>query len=320
VTHSTGITLVVNPASADFAGDIAPGGQLIAAGQTAGYIVSVSPVNGFTADVTLSATGAPAGSIVSFNPPVISGGLGTSALSVTPPANAPSGLSVLTITGTSGALAHSGKRELNVNNSADFSGFISPTINTVIAGQRANYTVNVTSLNGYTGSTTLSLSGVPANTTFRFTPGTIMGGAGTSSLIITTSASTPTGSYTLTLSGQSGSDVKSTTIQLNVNSSAGDFGGSITPTAQSVSASTDATYAVNIVPTGGFTGNVTLSVSSLPAGAGVGFNPTNVITGGSGSVSFTVSTIGVAPGTYSILVSGVSGGITHSGAVTLTVN
>ncbi|HLK04879.1 MAG TPA: FG-GAP-like repeat-containing protein [Candidatus Acidoferrum sp.] len=320
VTHSAPITLVVNPASADFAGDIAPGGQLIAAGQTAGFVVSVSPINGFTGDVTLSATGAPTGSVVSFNPPVIAGGSGISVLSITPPANAPSGLSILTISGTSGSLSHSGKRELNVNNSADFSGFISPTINSVIAGQRVNYTVNVTSLNGYTGATTLSLSGLPANTAFRFTPTTLMGGAGTSSLIITTSASTPTGSYTLTLSGQSGSDVKSTTIQLNVNASAGDFGGSITPTSQSVNAGTSATYSASITPSGGFTGSVTLTVSNLPAGATVSFSPSNVITGGSGSASFTISTTGVAPGTYSVLVTGVSGGITHSGSVTLTVN
>jgi hypothetical protein len=227
---------------------------------------------------------------------------------------------VLTITGTSGSLTHSGKRELNVNNSADFSGFITPTSNSVLLGQRATYTVNVTSLNGYTGATTLSLSGLPANTTFRLTPTMILGGAGTSSLIVTTSASTPTGGYTLTLSGQSGSDVKSTTIQLNVNPSAGDFSGSITPTSQSVVSGTDATYTVNIVPSGGFTGNVTLSVTNLPPGAGVNFNPGNIIAGGSGSASFTVTTTGVAPGTYSLLVTGTSGGITHSGAVSLTVN
>jgi uncharacterized membrane protein len=320
VVHSTPITLVINPASSDFSGDITPGGQLIAAGQTAGYIVSIAPVNGFTGDVTLSATGAPNGSIVSFNPPVISGGSGSSVLSITPPVNSPSGLSVLTITGTSGSLAHSGKRDLNVNNSADFSGFISPTLVSLVAGQRAAYTVNVTSLNGYTGSTTLSLSGLPANTTFRFTPATLMGGAGTSSLIVTTSNTTPTGSYTLTLSGQSGSDVKSTTIQLNVNSSAGDFGGSITPTSQSVTSGTDATYTATIVPSGGFTGTVTLSVTNLPAGAGVSFSPGNTITGGSGSASFTITTTGVLPGTYSILVTGTSGGITHSGSISLTVN
>jgi uncharacterized membrane protein len=320
VVHSAPLTLVLNPATADFSGDITPGGQLIAAGQTAAYIISVAPVNGFTGDVTLSATGAPAGSLLSFNPPVITGGSGSSVLMVTPPANAASGLSILTIAGTSGNLSHSGKRELNVNNSADFSGFVSPTLNSVIAGQRAAYTVNVTSINGYTGATKLSLSGLPANTTFRFTPGMVMGGAGTSSLLITTAANTPQGSYTLTLSGQSGSDVKSTAIQLNVNSSAGDFGGSITPTSQIVTAGTDAIYTVSIVPNGGFTGNVSLSISNLPSGAGVSFSPSNVVSGGSGSTQFTISTTGVAPGTYSIVVTGTSGGITHSGSITLTVN
>src|SRR5262249_8416470 len=109
-------------------------------------------------------------------------------------------------------------------------------------------------------------------------------------------------------------------IQLNVNTSAGDFGGSITPTSQSVNAGTDASYTVSIVPSGGFNGNVTLSVSNLPAGAGISFNPRNVITGGSGSTTFTSSTTCVAPGPYSVIVTGVSGGITRSGAITLAVN
>jgi len=320
IVHTAPITLIVNPASADFGGDITPGAQLIAAGQTAGYIVTVSPVNGFTGDVTLGASGFPVGSVVSFNPPVIAGGSGSSVLSVTPPTNAPSGLSILTITGTSGSLSHSGKRELNVNNGADFGGFVTPLTNSVIAGQRASYTVNVTSTNGYTGSTSLSLSGLPSGATYRLSPGTVMGGAGTSSLLITTLASTPLGSYTLTLTGQSGSDVKSTTIQLSVNASAGDFSGSISPTSQSVTAGTGASYTVNIIPSGGFTGNVTLSLSNLPIGATVSFTPGNVISGGSGSASFTIDTTSVAPGTYSIVVTGTSGGITHSGSISLTVS
>jgi hypothetical protein len=146
-----------------------------------------------------------------------------------------------------------------------------------------------------------------------------MGGAGTSSLLVSTSLTTPPGSYALTLSGQSGSDVKNTTIQLNVNSSAGDFGGSITSTAQTVTAGTGATYSVSIVPNGGFTGNVTLSLANLPNGATASIAPGNVTAGGSGSTTFKVDTTSVAPGMYSIVVTGTSGGIAHSGAISLTI-
>ncbi len=320
VTRSTPLTLTVNPPTADFGGDITPTTQLIAAGQTAGYMVTVVPINGFTGNVTLSASGYPAGSVVTFNPAVITGGSGTSLLSVTPPSGTSSGVYILTITGTSGSLVHSGKRELDVNNNADFSGFVNPPANSVVPGQRAAYTINVTSMNGYTGSTWLSVSGLPPGATYRLTPAIVMGGAGSSSLLITTSTSTPLGSYTITITGQSGSDSKSTSIQLEVDPSPGDFSGSISPTSQSVTAGTSASYAVTIFPANGFTGNVTVSVAGLPAGATLSFSPSNVVTGGSGTVNFTITTTGVAAGTYTMLVTGTSGGLSHSGSITLTVN
>jgi uncharacterized membrane protein len=321
VTRSTALTLSVNPPTADFGGDITPTMQLIAAGQTAGYMVTVVPINGFTGDVTLSASGYPAGSVVTFNPAVVTGGSGTSLVSVTPPSGTQSGVYILTISGTSGSLVHSGKRELDVNNNADFSGFVNPPTNSVVPGQRAAYTINVTSMNGYTGSTSLSVSGLPPGATYRLTPSMVMGGAGSSSLLITTSSTlTPLGTYTITITGQSGSDSKSTTIQLEVDPSQGDFSGSINPTSQSVTAGTSASYAVTIFPVSGFTGNVTISVTGLPTGATLSFAPSNVVTGGSGTVNFTITTTGVATGTYTMLVTGTSGGLSHSGSITLTVN
>jgi hypothetical protein len=227
----------------------------------------------------------------------------------------------LTISGTSGSLVHSGKRELDVNNNADFSGFVNPPTNSVVPGQRAAYTINVTSMNGYTGSTSLSVSGLPPGATYRLTPSMVMGGAGSSSLLITTSSTlTPLGTYTITITGQSGSDSKSTTIQLEVDPSQGDFSGSINPTSQSVTAGASASYAVTIFPVSGFTGNVTISVTGLPTGATLSFAPSNVVTGGSGTVNFTITTTGVATGTYTMLVTGTSGGLSHSGSITLTVN
>jgi hypothetical protein len=321
VTRSTALTLSVNPPTADFGGDITPTMQLIAAGQTAGYMVTVVPINGFTGDVTLSASGYPAGSVVTFNPAVVTGGSGTSLVSVTPPSGTQSGVYILTISGTSGSLVHSGKRELDVNNNADFSGFVNPPTNSVVPGQRAAYTINVTSMNGYTGSTSLSVSGLPPGATYRLTPSMVMGGAGSSSLLITTSSTlTPLGTYTITITGQSGSDSKSTTIQLEVDPSQGDFSGSINPTSQSVTAGTSASYAVTIFPVSGFTGNVTISVTGLPTGATLSFAPSNVVTGGSGTVNFTITTTDVATGTYTMLVTGTSGGLSHSGSITLTVN
>jgi uncharacterized membrane protein len=321
ISHSTTITLVLNPASADFGGDILPTSQLVAGGQMANYTIQVAPFNGFTGDVTLSVSGLPTGSFASFNPPVVTGGSGTSILSVVAPASSRSGAYILTITGTSGGISHSGKRELDINSNADFTGSATTIIGSILPGQRASYAANVVSLNGFTGTVGLSVSGLPAGATARFTPTNVLGGAGTSSLLVTTASTTPPGAYTLTIQGASGSDSKSTTVQLLVNTSPGDFSGSLNPTSQSTTVGNSATYAITIFPVSGFTGNVTVSVTGLPPGATLSFSPSNVVTGGSGTTNFTISTTSATPpGIYTMLVTGTSGGLSHSGSIMLTVN
>ena len=107
---------------------------------------------------------------------------------------------------------------------------------------------------------------------------------------------------------------------LVAEASPGDFVGSISPNSQSATAGTDAVYGATISQLSGFTGNVTLSVSGLPPGASASFSPSNVISGGSGTANLTIGTTGVVPGTYTLLVTGTSGGLSHSGSVTLTIN
>ncbi|HJZ63228.1 MAG TPA: FG-GAP-like repeat-containing protein [Candidatus Acidoferrum sp.] len=321
LTHTTTITLVVNPATADFGGDITPASQLIAGGQQANYAIQVLPYNGFTGDVSLSVSGTPPGSIVNFNPPIVPGGSGSSVLTVIVPPSVRSGAYTLTITGTSGSISHSGQRELDINTIADFTGFVTTGVGTVLPGQRASYVANVVPLNGFSGTVALTVSGLPPNATATLTPASVTGGSGSSSLLVTTSSTTPPGAYTLTITGACGSDVKSTTVPLLVNTSNGDFAGAISPQAQSVSAGGSATYGITISPLGGFTGDVTLSVTRLPPGASAGFNPGNVIPGGAGATSLTITTTNVTPpGSYVILLTGSSGGLSHSGSVNLTVN
>jgi uncharacterized membrane protein len=323
VTHSSTLTLNVNPASADWGGDITPSSVLIAAGQTATYVATAVPINGFTGDVNVSVSGYPPGSVVTINPPVIAGASGSSMISVTPPANAANGTYILTITGTNGALSHSGQRTLQVNNTADFSGYLTPWTAAVVAGQRAAYLVNVTSLNGYTGSTALSISGLPAGATYRLTPSMVIGGAGTSSLLIQTSTSTPVGVYMPLITAQSGSDIKSHMFELDVNP-VGDWIGSISPD-QTVPAGTTASYTVTLSPTGGFNADVTVSVSAfngshLPPGSTVTFSPSNIIHGGSGTITINVTTLTTTPiGTYTLLITGTAGGLSHAGSRNLIV-
>jgi len=82
----------------------------------------------------------------------------------------------------------------------------------VTAGSASTSTITVTPANGYTGSVSLSCSGITGGTpaptcSFSGSPITITGtAAGTSTLTVSTTSSTPGGSYTITVTG---SDAKS---------------------------------------------------------------------------------------------------------------
>src|SRR5207245_2491839 len=78
-----------------------------------------------------------------------------------------------------------------------------------------------------------------------------------------------------------------------------------------------ASYGVTINPTGGFTGQVTLSVSGLPGGGSGSFSPNPA----TGSSSLSVTTGASTPaGSYTLTITGVSGALTQTTTVALVVS
>jgi hypothetical protein len=100
--------------SPDFAIAATPGSQTVVSGNSVAYTVSITPQNGFSGTVGLSATGLPGGATASFNPASIAGS-GSSALTVTTTGSTPNGNSTITITGASGSLSHTTTVSLIVN-------------------------------------------------------------------------------------------------------------------------------------------------------------------------------------------------------------
>ncbi|MEV8146812.1 hypothetical protein AB0O52_01535 [Arthrobacter sp. NPDC080073] len=83
----------------------------------------------------------------------------------------------------------------------------------------------------------------------------------------------------------------------------------LAPTSRSATQGTSASYNVVVQPSGGFSGNVSLSATGLPPGATASFSPAVVAAGpGSGSATLNVSTTSATPlGTYSLSLKGNSG-------------
>lgn len=99
-----------------------------------------------------------------------------------------------------------------------------------------------------------------------------------------------------------------------------DFKGIVGPFSSTLVPGGSATIVVTLQPLNGFTGDVVVSVSNLPNGVSVSYNPT-VIHGGSGTSTITLTAAStLALGTYSITLTGNSGAITHSTTVPLVVN
>ena len=202
---------------------------------------------------------------------------------------------------------------------ADFNISATPASATVTQGANASYTVSITPQSGFSGSASLSVSGLPAGATANFNPLSISP-AQTSTLTVTTSG-VAAGTYTLTITGTSGTLTHSTTVTLVVNA-AGDFTITVAaPSSRSALRGDTVTYSVTVTPVGSFTADVSLSVSGLPNGSSATFNPATIAGGSQGTSMITVKTSkGTKIGTYTLTITGTGGGKSYATTVTLSVN
>jgi hypothetical protein len=174
----------------------------------------------------------------------------------------------------------------------------------------------VSTVNGFTGSVTLALSGLPGSVgAATFTPATVSG-AGTSQLTIHTSASAPSGSYPLTVTGTSGATTHSAAVTLAV--AVRDFAVSASPASVTIYRGQTASYTVTVSTLGGFTGNVTLALSGAPSSTSVSWTG-NPVTA-PGNATLRVRSTGSTPrGTFTLRITGTSGSLSHQVTVTLIV-
>lgn len=197
----------------------------------------------------------------------------------------------------------------------DFSLSASPSSLTVTQGSSGSSTITVTPSGGFTGSVTLSASGLPSGVTASFgtNPTT-----SSSSVTFTASSTATTGTSTVTITGTSGSLTHTTTISLTVNAAATpNFSLSASPASLTVKQGTSGSSTITVSPSGGFTGSVTLSNSALPSGvtASFGTNPTT----STSTLTFTASSTATT-GTSTITVTGTSGSLTHTTTISLTIS
>ncbi|MEN3306944.1 MAG: bacillopeptidase [Micromonosporaceae bacterium] len=199
----------------DYLVSVAPATASTTAGGSVTYAVSVSPVNGFTGDVTLGLTGLSAAQgRWSATPTVVTGGAGTATVTVTAAALAP-GTYPLTVTAQSGTAAHGATARLVVTPPPDFTVSASPATLSLTRRQSGAVTVSVGSVAGFAGTVALSAGGLPAGSTAGWSADPVPA-PGSATLTVSTASGTPRGTFTVLVTATAGSRTHQATVTLTV--------------------------------------------------------------------------------------------------------
>jgi hypothetical protein len=197
-THN--FAIATRPPGPDFTLSVSPGSQIVGQGSGATYSVTIARILGFSSSVTLSVSGLPSGATGTFSPNPVSGTAST--LTIGTKATTPAGSYTFTVNGSGGSLTRSTIATLVVSG-PDFALSATPNSQTVSAGLGTSYTIAITRYVAFSGTVSLSVSGLPSGAAGTFSPNPASGTSST--LGVTTASNTPTGSYPVTITGTSGS-------------------------------------------------------------------------------------------------------------------
>ena len=268
------------------------------AGSSAASTITISATNHFAGSVNLTDT-VPSGLTCGTIAPNSVTGSGTATVSCNATA---AGNYTLTLTGTSGSLAHSA---ITLFQFRDFT-IAATSVVAANVGTSSTSTLTVSALNHFSGTVTLTET-VPSG----LTCGTIIPASvtGSGSATISCSASLAN-NYTLTMTGTNGLLVHNATTIFQF----WDFTASASLPAP-VNAGTSAASTITITPINHFNGVVSLT-DNASSGLSCGtISPISI----TGSGTATVSCNATVSGNYTLTVTGTNGALSHSATIVISV-
>src|SRR5271157_1923708 len=180
---------------------------------------------GFNSAISLSATGTPTGTTVSFNPSTIAApSSGNSTMTITVGSSTPAGTYPITVTGNGAGAQQNATVTLTVTagGKPTFTISASPTSLTITQGNQGTSTITTAISGGFNSWIDLSAAGMPTGTTVSLNPSRLLApGAGNSTMTITLGDSTSAGTYPITVTGNGGGIQQNATVSLTVTPSGG---------------------------------------------------------------------------------------------------
>ncbi|MFY9226772.1 MAG: hypothetical protein WAQ98_29120 [Blastocatellia bacterium] len=206
ITKTATATLTVKPALiGDFTLIATPDLQAISAGKSTSFSLAITPQNGFSDLVNLTAEVSEGSIQVVFSNRSARPGDNISATVITT-ANTPPQNYSIRIIGASGSLVKTALFGLNVTPQVQeaFSLALAPNLQSIANGESTMFTVGVVGRNSFNQAVSLSASTTDPTIQLNFDNATINAG-GNTFITVTTSANTQPGSYTISITGRAGS-------------------------------------------------------------------------------------------------------------------
>ncbi len=321
-----------SPHPRDFAVIPIPNQLVIDPGSAGSSNLTLVSVGGFAGTISLSATiSAPNGTAaptVSVTPSSVrlrAGANASSTLTVLTQSTTPIGTYTVTVVAQSLRITHTALVTVIV---PDFAFTLQPSSETLALGSSRTSFYTVTSLNGFTGTVTISASNPLPNVGVGFMSQVTVASGGNASgqIFVNVGSNAPLGTFQIVFTATSGSITHMATLTLTITSApVPDFALTTSPVSLTIPDGSTGFVNITLSSVAGFTGNVTLTGSVIPTVSG---GPVAVITRTSvflspnvtgTSLLEIVTNSATTTGFYNYTVTGMSGSVFHQVFGSLTV-
>ena len=307
---------VVGGSAFDFSLSLSPASLTVRQGETASYQILITYSNPSYSGTTITVQGV-TGLGPGMNYQIIPSPPG---LRISTSQSTPTGTYNIILSGSAMGVMRQASASLTVQAAEqpfDFSVSASPPDRTLTPGGSVSYTVAVNLVAGTAQTVALSVPDAPAGVSVAFSQ-TSGSPPFTSTLTVSVPQSVSPGKYGLTVTGNGGGKSRTAPVALIVMESP-DFRIDANPPSQTVSQGQTASYSVNVVSLKGFSSQVSLMVTGLPAGVNGVFSVPSSIPDFPSTLTLTIPS-GAPTGSFTLTITGTGGGINRIANVVLVIN